>query len=454
MDDSIAAISTPIGEAGIAIIRISGPQALAIADAVFISPAGLPSTYPSHTIHWGRIIGTDQSTLDEVLLTVMRSPRSYTTEDLVEINCHGGLHVARSILAHCLRHGARLAEPGEFTKRAFLNGRIDLTQAEAVMDVISAKTSRAHTIAENALEGHLARKVEKIRQELLESLAQVEAQIDFPEEDIAPASRGELATALTKIITQLEKLLATAGEGKILRDGIAITIFGRPNVGKSSVMNALLGEERSIVTSIAGTTRDTVEESANIRGIPVRFTDTAGIRKPRGKVEELGILRSHNALIVSDIGIHIIDYSRPLSRADIELSRQYNGKCLIRVLNKIDIPRKLILDSELRSLNLLEISAITGQGIEQLKDRIELAAMQTSAIASDLEIAVNERHANALTRSIKELKLAFDELQSNSSVEVIAQQIRIGFTIIGEIVGKTTTEDLLESIFSKFCIGK
>jgi len=454
MEDSIAAISTPSGAGGIAIIRISGPQTLAIADAVFVSPAGLPSTYPSHTIHWGRITGPDQSTLDEVLLTVMRSPRSYTTEDLVEINCHGGPQIARSILAHCLRHGARLAEPGEFTKRAFLNGRIDLTQAEAVMDVISAKTARAHTVAENALAGHLARQVEKIRLELLDSLAQVEAQIDFPDDDITPASRSELATALTHIITELDKLLATANEGKILRDGISIAIFGRPNVGKSSVMNALLGEERSIVTAIAGTTRDTVEESANIRGIPVRFTDTAGIRKPRGKAEELGILRSHNALNVSDIGIHIIDLSRPLSRADIDLSKRYFGKTVIRVLNKIDLPRKLILNSDLQNSNLIEISAITGEGIEKLKDQIELVAIQTPATASILEIAVNERHAHALTRSIKELKLALAELQSNSSIELLAQQIRIGFTIIGEIVGKTTTEDLLDSIFRKFCIGK
>ena len=454
MEDSIAAISTPIGEGGIAIIRISGPQALAIADAIFVSPAGRPSHSPSHTIHWGRVTGPDQSPLDEVLLTVMRGPRSYTTEDLVEINCHGGVHIARSILAHCLGHGARLAEPGEFTKRAFLNGRIDLTQAEAVMDVISAKTARAHTVAENALAGQLARQVEKIRQNLLANLAQVEAQIDFPEEDIPPATLDELATALTDVIAALEKLLATASEGKILRDGISIAIFGRPNVGKSSVMNALLGQERSIVTSIPGTTRDTIEESANIHGIPVRFTDTAGIRKPRGRVEELGISRSHNALESSDIGIHIIDSSRPVSKADLDLLNKYNEKCVIRVLNKIDLTRKFFLPDELKNYSFIEISAITGHGIESLKNRIEEVSIQTPAVASDLEIAVNERHANALVRSIKELKLALTELNMNSNVEVLAQQIRIGFSIVGEIVGKTTTEDLLENIFNRFCIGK
>ena len=454
MEDTIAAISTPIGEGGIAIIRVSGPRALAVADALFVAAAGLPSTYPSHTIHWGRITGEHQQNLDEVLLTVMHRPRSYTTEDLIEINCHGGLQIARSILAQCLRHGARLADPGEFTKRAFLNGRIDLTQAEAVMEMISAKTGRAQTVAEHALAGQLSSRVEKIRQQLLGCLAQIEAQIDFPDEDIASASRGELADNLASVVGSLEQLLATATEGKILRDGISIAIFGRPNVGKSSLMNALLGEERSIVTAIPGTTRDTIEEAANIRGIPVRFTDTAGIRAPRGKVEKLGIDRSHKALISSDICIHIIDTSRPLSPVDTDLSRRYEGKIIIRVLNKIDLQRKFILTPELQTAHLVEISAISGLGIEPLKDLIEQIALHTSTSTSDLEIAVNERHANALTRAIEELKKAAQEIQANASAEVLAQQIRIGFSAIGEIVGKTTTEDLLESIFSKFCIGK
>ena len=455
MEDTIAAISTPGGEGGIAIIRISGPRALAIADAVFVSPAGLPSTFFSHTIHFGRITGANQEQLDEVLLTVMRRPRTYTTEDLIEINCHGGRPVARSILSLCLRQGARLADPGEFTKRAFLNGRIDLTQAEAVMDVISARTDRAHIVAEHALAGHLSRKVESLRQQLLAILAHIEAHIDFPEEDISPATRTELETNLTKIIADLEQLQSTATEGKILRDGISIAIFGRPNVGKSSLMNALLGEERSIVTAVPGTTRDTVEESANIRGIPVRFTDTAGIRKPRGKVEELGVTRSHKALHVSDISIHVFDSSKSLSPADIELSTRYDHKRVIKVLNKIDLPRKLVFPPKLQTSNIVEISAVTGQGIDHLKDRIEHDVLKTSTSATtELEVVVNERHADALRRSINELKSAQQDMLSKASVEVIAQQIRIGLSVIGEIVGKTTTEDLLDSIFSKFCIGK
>ena len=454
MEDTIAAISTPIGEGGIAIVRISGPRALAIADAVFVSVKGLPSTYPSHTIHFGWITGDKQQNLDEVLLSVMHSPRTYTTEDMAEINCHGGAQITKSVLAQCLRHGARLAEPGEFTKRAFLNGRIDLTQAEAVMDVITAKTERAQVVAEHALEGCLSRKVEELRQQLINILAHIEAHIDFPEEGISPATRLELETDTSVVIGTLEKLLTTASEGKILRNGISIAIYGRPNVGKSSLMNALLGEERSIVTSIPGTTRDSIEESANIRGIPVKLSDTAGIRTPRGRVEKHGIDRSRNILQMSDIGIHIMDLSKPLSAADIELSKSCASKRAILVLNKVDLPRKLILPSELHRINPVEISAITGQGIEDLKDRIEHTVLKVSVTSLTAEVVINERQADALKRSIKELKSAMNDMQANAGIEIVAQQIRIGLTVIGEIVGKTTTEDLLDRIFSKFCIGK
>ena len=455
MEDTIAAISTPVGEGGIAIVRISGPRALAVADAIFVSTKGLPSTYSSHTIHFGRITGNHNQTLDEVLLSVMRSPRTYTTEDMIEINCHGGIQLVQSVLSQCLRHGARIAEPGEFTKRAFLNGRIDLAQAEAVMDVITAKTARAQAVAEHALEGHLSRKVETIRQQLLALLVNLEAHIDFPDEDISPTVWKVLENDLIRLIADLEQLLATAKEGKILRAGVSITIFGRPNVGKSSLMNALLGEERSIVTPIPGTTRDTIEELANIRGIPVRFTDTAGIRKPRGKAEDLGIQRSHNALRNSNISILVLDSSKPLSTTDITLLNRYNDKSVIKVLNKIDLPRKLISRQKLQNANAAEVSAVNGQGIESLKDRIEQDLIKTSAPSSfALEVVINDRHADALRRSIKELKSALNEIQSNTSVEIIAQQISVGLSIIGEIVGKTTTEDLLNSIFSKFCIGK
>ena len=287
-EDTIAAISTPIGEGGIAIIRVSGARAFEVADAMFQSKRGRPSTFPTHTIHFGRI-GINGNSVDQVMLSVMRAPRTYTAEDVIEINCHGGTLTARSVLALCLEHGARLAEPGEFTKRAFLNGRLDLTQAEAVMDLIHAKTTRAQTAAVHALEGHLGSRLEQARERLLGIVAHVEAHIDFPEDEIDTGTSAQWLAGTREILNFLNDLLATASEGKILRQGLAITIVGRPNAGKSSLMNALLGEERAIVTPIPGTTRDTIEETANIRGLPVVFIDTAGLREAGDELEVEGM---------------------------------------------------------------------------------------------------------------------------------------------------------------------
>ena len=316
MEDTIAAISTPLGAGGIAIVRLSGPRALAVADALFCATRGRPSEFATHTVHHGTI-RHDGDLLDEVLLTVMRAPHSYTTEDVVEISCHGGHLTARCILARCLEQGARLAEPGEFTRRAFLNGRIDLTQAEAVMDLIRAKTGRAHLAAANALEGHLARRIEELRDRLISVLAQAEAHIDFPDEDITPDTREKLLAELEAVGEQIKRLLATAHEGRVLREGISVAIIGRPNVGKSSLMNALLGQDRCIVTPVPGTTRDVLEEIANIRGIPVRLTDTAGIRKARGHVEAIGVGRARKTLDSSDLILHVLDISRPFSKTGV-----------------------------------------------------------------------------------------------------------------------------------------
>ena len=291
MEDTIAAISTPIGEGGIAIIRVCGPLAFDLADRVFHSSKGRPSEFPTHTIHFGTA-GINGEAIDQVMLTVMRAPRTYTKEDTVEINCHGGILTARKLLSLCLHNGARLAEPGEFTKRAFLNGRMDLTQAEAVMDLIRARTDRAHECALHELQGHLSTKVNDAREKLIAILANIEAHIDFPEEDLPPATRENLLRDTESVLAFLQSLLDTFREGKILREGIPVAIVGRPNVGKSSLLNALLGENRAIVTSVPGTTRDTLEEFANIQGIPFRFTDTAGIRQPRGRVEAIGVERT------------------------------------------------------------------------------------------------------------------------------------------------------------------
>jgi tRNA modification GTPase len=453
MQDTIAAISTPIGEGGLAIIRISGPSALNIADQIFHSPKAKPSQFPTHTIHFGSI-GQNGELVDQVMLAVMRAPRSYTAEDTVEITCHGGLLTARKILSLCLQHGARLAEPGEFTKRAFLNGRIDLTQAEAVMDLIRARTDRAHAAAARELQGHLSAKLNNLRDRLLTVLAHIEAHIDFPEEDIAPDSREKLLADTKSVTASLQQLLATAREGKILREGIPVAIIGRPNVGKSSLMNALLGHDRSIVTPIPGTTRDTIEDIANIRGIPVRLTDTAGIRQPRGRVEKIGVDRSRNALESSDLVLNLLDWSRPFSNHDRQLLELSAGKQTLLVINKIDLPGRLKLPADLAEKNPVRVSALTGQGLEELKDRIEQIAWSGTVAASQYEVAVNERHAEALRRAINQLTEACALLADASPLELAAQQLRAGLDAIGEIVGKTATEDILEKIFSTFCIGK
>jgi tRNA modification GTPase len=453
MEDTIAAISTPIGEGGIAIVRVSGPRAFDIADDLFVSRAGKPSAFPSHTIHFGSI-GRNGDLVDQVMLTVMRGPRTYTTEDVIEINCHGGLLAARQILSLCLQHGARVAEPGEFTKRAFLNGRIDLVQAEAVMDLIQAKTERTLSSAAHALEGHLSARINALRDRLLTIVAHLEAHIDFPEEDIAPDTREKLQLDLEDVVRSLNLLIATARDGKILRDGIAIAIVGRPNVGKSSIMNALLGHDRSIVTHIPGTTRDTVEDFANIRGIPVRLTDTAGVREPRGTVEYLGVERSHKTLQDSQIALHILDGSRPFSPADRRIANKCAGKPTILVRNKADLPQRINLPGNFTARHLVVTSTVTGAGIEELKDAIALLAMHGTGSSAGFDVAVNERHAEALRRAKNHLTRGLDEMARSSGAEIVSQQLRAGFDAIGEVVGKTATEDILDKIFSTFCIGK
>ena len=453
MEDTIAAISTPVGEGGIAIIRVSGPRAFEIADALFVSRRGKVAEFPSHTIHFGTI-GKNGDLVDQVMLAVMRAPHTYTTEDVVEINCHGGLLTARKLLSLCLQKGARLAEPGEFTKRAFLNGRIDLTQAEAVMDLIHARTDRAHSAATNALEGHLARKIADAREKILAVLAHIEAYIDFPDEDITPDSLEKIRAQTAEVIKFLQALLETAAEGKILREGIIVAIVGRPNVGKSSLMNALLGYDRSIVTSVPGTTRDIIEDFASIRGIPVRLCDTAGLRKARGKVEEIGVGRSHNALLTSDLVIHVSDASKPFATTEWDLAKRYKGKPSVLVLNKIDLPRKAKVLGDFPVSATVETSATAGLGLDILRDRI-LDICGTSKLGSSkTDVAINERQADALRRATKNLTDAYTLIESTSSPELISQPMRSALNALGEIVGKTSTEDILDKIFSTFCIGK
>ena len=470
-DDTIAAIATPLGEGGLAIIRISGPEALAIADRCFeprSANAPRPSAAASHTLHFGHVTHRDRA-VDEVLLGVMRAPRTFTREDVVEISCHGGLLAAKMVLDAVLHCGARLAEPGEFTRRAFLNGRIDLAQAEAVADVIHSRTELALRAANEQLAGKLSKQINALREQLMQTLAHVEAHIDFPEEDIAPDTRVELMARLEMGISVMDRLLATADEGRILRRGIRAAIIGRPNAGKSSLLNQLLGQDRAIVSPIPGTTRDTIEETANLRGVPVIFIDTAGLREGGDEIEVEGIRRSRQSLERAELILHVVDASQPLSEADRSYLVEFAGKKRLVVFNKIDLPTRLQLGQtagnglgnaelgaalESPSSRTVRVSCLTGDGIETLKDSIRNLAWSGAIGSEMLEVMINSRHQEALSRGRQSTARALEALRVGATLELSAMDLRAAVNAVGEIVGQTTTEDLLDIIFSQFCIGK
>ena len=485
MDDTIAAIATPLGEGGLAVIRVSGASAFQVVDKCF-APLGKSSRHPSqastHTIQYGRIV-RDGQTIDEVLLAVMHAPRTFTREDVVEITCHGGLLPAKAVLDTVLQHGARLAMAGEFTKRAFLNGRIDLAQAEAVADVIHSRTELALAAANEQLAGKLSQRINRLRDELVATLAHIEAHIDFPDEDITPDTREKLLLRLENGVQFIDELLRTADEGQILRRGIRAAIIGRPNAGKSSLLNQLLGRNRAIVSPVPGTTRDTIEETANVRGIPVVFVDTAGLREARDDIEVEGIKRSRQSLAQAELILHVLDASEPLTAADEDYLSELVARKRIVVRNKIDLPsvwssgfsRPVVdiagsrgessgdiverassrLKPELHTgAPVISVSCLTGKGIESLKDAIKAQVWSGEIKAEMLEVMVNSRHQDALRRGRGALASALQGLRADQTLEVVAMELRIAVNAVGEIVGKTTTEDLLDSIFNQFCIGK
>lgn len=479
LDDTIAAIATPLGEGGLAVIRLSGPRALAVADQSFV-PAGQRSRKPSeaetHTIHYGHVVRHGQA-VDEVLLSVMRAPRTFTREDVVEITCHGGILAAKTVLDTVLENGARLAEPGEFTKRAFLNGRIDLAQAEAVADLIHARTELALAAAQEQLAGKLSQRINRLRDDLLNLLAHIEAHIDFPDEDIAPDTRDRLVNRLENGLAFMDELLRTANEGQILRRGIRAAIVGRPNAGKSSLLNQLLGHDRAIVSAIPGTTRDTIEETANIRGLPVVFIDTAGLRTAGDEIEVEGIRRSRATLAKAELILHVFDLGEPLTAEDESYLAEFANRKRILVCNKLDLPRRLKMparvlpashqqspNSSARSEQnggqnagrtvSVDVSCLTGQGIEQLKDAIKDSVWSGEIKSEMLQVMINARHQDALQRARTAAQRTLDALRSDLTLELVALDLRIAVNAVGEIVGQTTTEDLLDSIFSQFCLGK
>lgn len=460
--DTITAISTPIGEGGIGIIRISGPLALPITSKLFRRKS--PKTFQtldhikSYVLAHGYIISPQtKEQFDEVLISIMRSPNSYTKEDMVEINCHGGIMPTKKILELILNQGARLAEPGEFTKRAFLNGRIDLAQAEAVADLISSKTELSLKMAMRQLGGKLSQKIEELRKKLVDLLAEIEASIDFPDDDLDFLSSDEVANKIYKIAGEIEKLIASADEGKLLKGGISVAIIGRPNVGKSSLLNALLKEERAIVTPIPGTTRDIIEEEANIKGIPVRVIDTAGIRDTEDVVERIGVERSKSQLQKADMALLVLDVSEPLATEDIKLIQLCQDRRYILVANKCDLPEKFSI-SELEAIEpkvkIIKVSATEEIGLEELKSAMLNQIFKVDFSSTESLIISSIRHKDALGKAQSSLKHTLKSLQRRSPPELVAVDLRIALDNLGEIVGKTTTEDILDKIFSQFCIGK
>ena len=466
-DDTIAAIATPIGDGGIGIIRVSGREAFDVADQIFRIKSGVPSEkLPTHTVHYGYCVDPIQHTeIDDGLITIFRSPRSYTGEDSVEISCHGGLVPTRKVLEATLRAGARLAEPGEFTKRAFLSGRIDLVQAEAVLDIIRARTEESLLVARRQLDGVLSQKIRTLRGEMLGVVAHIEACIDFPE-DVEEWQPGRIVGSIRDVMTHVNALLETADKGKIYREGIQAVIAGRPNVGKSSLMNALLREARAIVTSIPGTTRDIIEESLNIRGIPVRAVDTAGVRETDDPIEMIGVERARLALDNADLVIVVLDAETGVIPEDEDIMRGLTGKKIIVVLNKSDMVRQsdaASLAAKVQSwmksemdmhVPVLNTAATINDGITELEDAIAESVLSGGIPYTDGPVVSNVRHRHALEEALSCLGESLQTAQSGMSLDFICIDLKSATDALGRITGETVAEDVLDRIFSEFCIGK
>jgi tRNA modification GTPase len=457
---TIAAISTPMGEGGIGIVRLSGPTAISIAGKLFSSAAAGPTEkLATHTIHYGVITDPDSGEhIDEALLTLMRSPRTYTREDVVEINCHGGVLPLKKALMLCLKYGARLAEPGEFTRRAFLNGRIDLSQAEAVIDIIRAKTDVALKVSMKQLEGELAHRISQLRAAILNILAEVEAAIDFPEEELEILEYSKYTRIISEIDKEIEGLIQSCQEGKLLREGITTVLVGKPNVGKSSLLNALLDEERAIVTAIPGTTRDPIEEYLNIGGFPVRLVDTAGLTTTECVVEKEGVRRSGIKIEEADLVLAIFDGSISPTPEDNDVIQRLNSKKrVIVIINKSDLVQKFPLEffkGKLSDKSILCLSATKREGIEELKKAVVQQFSQNDVPLTDRLVVTNIRHNEALIRTKKCLQQLTCSLENGYSAEFLAIDLKECLDYLGDILGETTAEDILDQIFSRFCIGK
>lgn len=457
IDDTIAAIATAPGEGGIGIIRISGEKSLQVAQSIFKSKSGkMIKDYNARTLIYGTVVGNEK-VIDEVLVAYMKGPNSYTAEDVIEINCHGGFISVKKILELILSKGVRLAEAGEFTKRAFLNGRIDLSQAEAIIDVIKSKTDMAHEVAQSQLEGSLAKKIKDLRMNVTEVLAHLEVSIDFAEEDVEEITYQTLEEKALELRNEIKKLYDTAESGKILRDGLKTVIVGKPNVGKSSLLNSILGENRAIVTDIAGTTRDVIEEFVNIKGIPLKIVDTAGIRETEDVVEKIGVEKSRESFSTADLVIMVLDASRKLSEEDMEILESLKNKKTIVLLNKMDLEPQIELEKIeefINSEDIIKISALKHQGIEELQDKIEAMVYHGSVKNSSNLMITNSRHKDALFKAYESINDAISAIEQRMPYDFIEVDFKNIWDYLGYINGDTVREDLLDTIFANFCIGK
>ncbi|MBW4853454.1 MULTISPECIES: tRNA uridine-5-carboxymethylaminomethyl(34) synthesis GTPase MnmE [Bacillus] len=458
--DTIAAISTPMGEGAIAIIRLSGPDAVQIADRMYKGPKEKKLiSVDSHTIHYGHIVDSStEQVIEEVMVSVLRAPKTFTREDVIEINCHGGIVTVNKVLQLALREGARLAEPGEFTKRAFLNGRIDLSQAEAVMDLIRAKTDRAMNVAITQMEGRLSGLIKRLRGEILETLAQVEVNIDYPEyDDVEEMTHRVLVEKATSVKKEIESLLTTSQQGKILREGLSTVIIGRPNVGKSSLLNSLVQETKAIVTDIPGTTRDVIEEYVNVRGVPLRLVDTAGIRETEDIVERIGVERSRQVLKEADLILLVLNYSEELSEEDIKLFEAVSGMDIIVIVNKTDLEPKLDIEKVkqlAKDRPVVTTSLLQEKGIDELEIAIQSLFFTGSIESGDLTYVSNTRHIALLQAAKQSIEDALEGIEMDVPIDIVQIDLTRCWEQLGEIIGDAVHESLIDQLFSQFCLGK
>jgi tRNA modification GTPase len=454
--DTIAAIATSMGEGGIAIIRVSGDKALSIVSKIFKGKNERAlSDIKTYTMRYGYIIDENNEHIDEVVVSFMKGPRSFTAEDTVEINCHGGVIATNKILKEVVKNGARIAEPGEFTKRAFLNGRIDLSQAEAVIDIIRAKTELSMKSALVQSEGGISKEIKKLRDTLLSTIAHIEATVDYPEDDLEEVTADMAVIQLEQIRKDIEELISTSEEGKILREGLSTVIVGKPNVGKSSLLNALIRENRAIVTDIPGTTRDVIEEYINVSGVPIKIVDTAGIRETEDIVEKIGVQKSKEKIDEADLVLLILDWSRALDEEDKEIIYHIKDKKYIVLLNKSDLDGKIEKD-DLKALNskyIVNISAKTGEGLTEVKSIIKELFFK-GEINTNNVIITNTRHKEALFRAKESIISSIDTLNNTFAIDLASIDIRNAWSYLGEITGDSLEENIIDKIFKEFCLGK